>query len=950
VWLSLEANDFAKLWVNDRLAWTDGERGWRYRPLGRVFVPVQLVAGGNRLLARVHSDRQVSWLRLALTTREPATPALPPAPAVANNPFVFADARPPLVWDLAKGINVAWRAPSLGGGTRPVVVADTLFVTGGTNALTCVDIATGHPRWTRQLADGPPVPAGRSQAIPPPGPPLAIGNRVAFLGGLGTLGCFDAAGAPLWARPTELQRPKLRVCAGRFIVEGQVPPGGKRDEPLTVRLIAFDAATGAEAWQRDLPGTISGDGETLELGGAAAVLSCTGAWLDAATGEPLPPLDVETQAADKEGRPVRAVTADPYRQHFSAGMLFLTSQARHVGVRTWVHDGRLGAAQAWESNYGSSGFGNVGCPGVATDRYLFTWHSSLAHTPHCPDPRAEVNVQDARTGRWIVRHKPIMTDLYSYGPLNLATPVVAGLYLFLLGGRSGNQRNQIAAVTADDRLLLVARQDVEPGTTQPPVFAGERLFLRSPQSLLCVAATTAEGRRHEKTELARTTLRAVGREPRFPSPPTVPPLDRVNPSGAVPVGELMHDRSTELWLGAGPYPARALSDTNALAAVRAQIGMPFASQAFAPLSREFAYNEPPAYLRTSELQGTGDITPRFASRVDPRCVSSPTNAGLLYTVLDNARERVVVPALARPGIEQWLGGRLLKPGEPLRLAPGLYPYLVRVDPAFYRSEPTEILPPVNVTNALAKGAIREIGWPTQWRVLGPLPGRTTPLTADQLRQVPRALEVDGWTDALFAFPVRGNNVELGSLVHVQPGQEPDLSKEYVRAGVPVSAYAFAEVDCPADGYLYVSTSGEASLCWYVDGEVVYDRLGGLWAGARDVSAHPFAVRVTKGRHVLAVQVRPGAGGWSFCSVGGFSEKRGDQLAEFTVESKIKPETPDFRLRPCFLEVPQSPAVRQVWLERARSYAERLEAVTKDLPGTAEARSATATLAAIRKDR
>jgi hypothetical protein len=319
----------------------------------------------------------------------------------------------------------------------------------------------------------------------------------------------------------------------------------------------------------------------------------------------------------------------------------------------------------------------------------------------------------------------------------------------------------------------------------------------------------------------------------------------------------------------------------------------------------------------------------------------------LYTVLDNTRERVVVPAIRRDGITQWLGGRRLAPGEPLRLAPGLYPYLVRVEPASYRFEPREVPPPVNVTNALARGAIREIGWPTKWMVLGPLPGRTTPLTAAQMRAVPRALEVDGWTDALFPFPAGGNNVDLGSLVHVETGQEPDLSKDYVRAATPLSAYAFAEVDCPADGYLYVSTSGEASLCWYVDGEVVYDLFAGVRANARDVSAHPFAVRVTKGRHVLAVQVRPGASGWSFCSVGGFSEQRGDQLAEFAVESRIKPETAEFRLRPCFLDVPQSPAVRQVWLERARASADRLEAVTKDLPGTPEASRAQTALNALK---
>ena len=75
-------------------------------------------------------------------------------------------------------------------------------------------------------------------------------------------------------------------------------------------------------------------------------------------------------------------------------MFFLTSQERHQAVRFWARDGRLAFAHAWESNYGHSGFGNVFSPAVATDKFLFTTHSVLAHTPHCPDPRAEINVQE----------------------------------------------------------------------------------------------------------------------------------------------------------------------------------------------------------------------------------------------------------------------------------------------------------------------------------------------------------------------------------------------------------------------------------------------------------------------------------------------------------------------------------------------------------------------------
>jgi len=943
VWLSLEANDFAKLWVNDRLVWTDTERAWRYRPFGRSFVPVALVAGDNRILARIHGDRQLSWLRLALTAREPATPAPAPAQPASATPHFFPDAQPPLAWNIAKGINVAWRNAELGGATRPTVVGDAVFVTGGAGALFCVDAATGKTRWSRGGQDESASAGGRG-APPPFGAAVSDGKRIAFLSG-GSLGCYDPAGSQLWTNATQLTQARLQVCGTRLIVEGQAAGGERpRGAGPTVRALAFDAATGREAWRRDLPGAQNRDGLTLTAGNGTFYLSGTGALLDPATGELLPALDGEMELTGKDGAPVRDVTAEPYRIYAGAGMLYLTSEARHLAMRLWTRDGKLGWAQAWESNYGSSGFGNVPAPGMATDRYLFTWHSSLAHTPHSPDPRAEVNVQDARDGRWIARRKPVMDDLYSYGALNLSMPVVAGNYLFLLGGRSDNSRNRMAVVSADDRLRLVARQDVEPGTTKPPVFAGDRMFLRSPQSLLCVAATTPEGRQYQKEELARTMLREIGREPRPAIPLEIAGLDRVDAIPPGPPGKLLNERPTEFWIGAGPFPAGILGDAAALAALRPVTGAVFFSKSFAPLSREFAYNEPPAYIRTSELQGTGDITPRFNSRVNPQCVSGPTGAGLLYTVLDNVRDRVVLPVLARKGIAQWLGGQALEPGVPLHLAPGLYPYLVRVDPEFYQPEEQEILPPVNVTNALAKGALRDVGWPKNWQVLGPVPPRATPLTARQLCEMPETVVVDGWTYPLFSFPVAGFNVNLGCLVNTPFGEAPDYSASFVRAGQPITAYAFASVECPADGYLYMTASCESAMRWYVDGVSVYDRFqAGNGADPNDLNAHPFAVRVTRGRHWVVVQVRPGAAGWSFCSAGGFSEKRGDQLAEFRVESKMKILPPDFRLQPCFQEIPHPPTLRELWLDRVRDNAGRLDAVGRDLPDTRESRQAAAML-------
>lgn len=936
VWLSLEANDFAKVWVNERLVWADVERAWRYRSFGRMFVPVSLASGENRILVRLHGDRQLSWLCLAVTAREPDTPAMPKSRPMVASPYHFPEANPPFAWDITNGINVAWRNEKLGGTTRPIVVGDALFVTGASGTLYCVDTATGTVRWSRD-ANTVPVATGRKGKGPVTGPALSDGRRVAFLVG-DTLGCFDLAGAPVWTRAIEVQQPRPRLyrCGGRLIVEGTVVSGGlPRGAEAPVRVRAFDMATGQEAWQRDLPGKID-DGLVLPVGETEYFVSATGAVLDPKTGDSATTLDCEMQLTGKDGAVVRNVNAYPYFVHASGDRLYLNSQSRHLAVRLWSRDGKVGWSHAWESNYGSSGFGNVPAPGLATDRYLFTWHSSLAHTPHDPDTRAEVNVQDTRDGRWINRRKPVMDDLYSYGALSLASPVVAGKCLYLLGGRADGRRNQIAVVSADDRLQILARQDVEPGTQEAPVFLGTRMFLRSPASMVCIAVETPAGKTYQQTQLARTALREIGREPGTPKVREVTGLDPLAVTTGEPAGKLMPERPTAFWVGAGPFPAGALTNT-ALAALRPVAGAAVADKVFLPVSQEYAYNEPPAYVRTSELQGTGDLTPRFLTRVDPKAVSSPTGAGLLYTVLDNTLDRVVTPALNRRGITQWLGGEELNPDEPLHLVPGRYPYLVRIDPEFYKAGPGFPVP-INVTNALAKGVLSDVGWPKAWQVLGPLSPYTSRLTGEQLRTMKGTVEVDGCNCPVTSFPVVSNRVDLGCLVSTEFGTIPDQSKPFERPASMLVAVVFAAVECPADGYLYMTSSSEAFM-WYVDGVPVYDKIKRSKISSAGVDAHPFAVRVTRGRHVLAAQVRSGNFAWSFCSAGGFSEKRGAELPEFKVEPTETAVSPDSFINPCFLELPHPETLKRMWNDRVREHADSLHAAVRALPGTPEARRA-----------
>jgi hypothetical protein len=389
------------------------------------------------------------------------------------------------------------------------------------------------------------------------------------------------------------------------------------------------------------------------------------------------------------------------------GRIYLTSEDQGVAVRLWTVGGRPAYAMAWETGYEHGGFGRIVTPAVATNEYLFTWNPVLERGPHCPDPRLEVQAYDAATGRPLAKLKPALVQAVTHA----IHPVVAGPYLFCQdaggGTHGGSPYGQVVVATADAELQLVARNRIDLGTAAPPVFAGDRMFLRGPAGLVCIAVTTPEGKAYQARRLAETLLEELGPPPEAATPRRIAPMKDGPPGGDRPDDELLDGRAPEFWLGAGPLPAEG-ADEAALAALRPRAGSEVTvagrTVAFRPLSRQFACNEPPRYRREFSLQGTGDIVPTFSTKVDPRCVSGPSQGmGLLYTVLDNRRDRVVVPVPAAPGITEWLSGERLRPDEPLHLGPGLYPLLVRVGPGYYEGRDRAAIPPWAAKSPPAEG-------------------------------------------------------------------------------------------------------------------------------------------------------------------------------------------------------------------------------------------------------
>lgn len=165
-----------------------------------------------------------------------------------------------LNWAWGKdGPPVAWRKPVGRGFAGVAVAGGTVYLfhrVGGDEVLTALDPATGKELWaaaerTRYVDD-----FGFDDG--PRCVPVVGGGRVIVLGANGDLRCHDATtGAKQWARNVlkDYAAPKgyFGVGAGPILAGGRVlvNVGGKR-----AGVVAFDAATGAEAWKAidDPPG------------------------------------------------------------------------------------------------------------------------------------------------------------------------------------------------------------------------------------------------------------------------------------------------------------------------------------------------------------------------------------------------------------------------------------------------------------------------------------------------------------------------------------------------------------------------------------------------------------------------------------------------------------------------------------------------------------------------
>ncbi len=145
-------------------------------------------------------------------------------------------------------------------------------------------------------------------------------------------------------------------------------------------------------------------------------------------------------------------------------------------------------------------------------------------------------------------------------------------------------------------------------------------------------------------------------------------------------------------------------------------------------------------------------------------------------------------------------------------------------------------------------------WPEKWTAFGPVPSGMT-LADSILSMLPRSLRV-------------ADKDIPAVLVEADGSEWVDLEPVFGVGKEGKTAWLFREIQVPADITVTVWCAADWWMSWYVDGVPVFDTQGSgnLSTNYRHPN-HSFKLRLSKGRHIVAVRVESGSRGWGVTSVG-----------------------------------------------------------------------------------
>jgi hypothetical protein len=212
------------------------------------------------------------------------------------------------------------------------------------------------------------------------------------------------------------------------------------------------------------------------------------------------------------------------------------------------------------------------------------------------------------------------------------------------------------------------------------VFDGQRMYLRVGGELACVGTGTDESRRDSLQAMARQAIGDIGPRPRLQVIDLLGDEDYTPPEG-VPVWQMRPNIPPDDWLMAGPFrhgrreAPRAPVDPGTLRPrPGTQVTLDGLTEKFGPLPKGVRV------LRSLIRQYRSDrayYQAAYGLDINVALKEADGTTAYFYTVVDVPCETTVRLRLDHG--QAWLAGQKVPDRAPLRLKPGLYPMLYRVD-------------------------------------------------------------------------------------------------------------------------------------------------------------------------------------------------------------------------------------------------------------------------------
>jgi outer membrane protein assembly factor BamB len=376
-----------------------------------------------------------------------------------NGLGIFADTNPPLSFDAKTGENIKWKISLPKHGMSSLIVWDNqVFLTGAdeeSRQLYSIDADTGKLLWTHDIQglEGEPTEGTLPKVLDETGyaapTPTTNGRFIAAVFATGELVCVDMKGTRIWSK--HLGVPKNHYGHASSLLNDGDRLFVQFDHSLDSKLYSFDFATGKIQWQVD----------RKEIAWSSPIL------------------------VESNGR----------RELIVANSKSVDSYAQETGKLLWHVEclaGEVAASPAYQDGIvvvASEGSAATAINIAAADdasRVLWQWKESLPDTASpvagngmviIPTGFGVVSCLDIKTGKMLWEHQ-FDTGFSS-------SPIIVGDKVFLADLTGKLQIFKLSSMFE----LLGACNFGEP-IYATPAFAGERIYIRGMNSVLCISKDT----------------------------------------------------------------------------------------------------------------------------------------------------------------------------------------------------------------------------------------------------------------------------------------------------------------------------------------------------------------------------------------------------------------------------------------------------------------------------